>query len=113
MKIMRASSVLAAAFAFVAPAATAQPPGATARGERIAEAYCARCHAVGTDGESRHEDAPAFRVLSGSYPIEAIGEALAEGIIVGHPDMPEFRFEPADIDDLISYLESVQTVQAG
>jgi hypothetical protein len=33
-----------------------------------------------------------FRTLGKRYPIEALEEALGEGIISGHPDMPEFRF---------------------
>ena len=49
-----------------------------------------------------------FREFSWRYPIETLAEPLAEGIIVGHPDMPEFQFEPKDIDALLAYIESVQ-----
>jgi hypothetical protein len=35
-------------------------------------------------------------------------EALAEGISVGHPAMPQFQFSPEDADALIAYLESIQ-----
>ena len=27
--------------------------------------------------------------------------------MVGHPDMPQFKFEPDEIDAILSYLESV------
>ena len=40
-----------------------------------------------------------------------MAEALAEGILTGHPAMPEFRFEPTQINDIILYLKSIQTRQ--
>jgi cytochrome c len=35
-------------------------------------------------------------------------ESLAEGLSVGHPDMPEFFFEPDDITAILAYLNSIQ-----
>ena len=32
----------------------------------------------------------------------------AEGIITGHPDMPEFLFEAPDVGAILAYLESIQ-----
>jgi len=43
------------------------------------------------------------------YPIDDLAEALAEGIIVGHPQMPEFRFRADDVDSILRYLKSIQT----
>jgi len=77
------------------------------RGRSIAERLCARCHAITATGQSPSTAAPPFRDLSKRYPIEQLAEALAEGIVVGHSAMPEFRFEPAEIDDLLAYLESL------
>jgi hypothetical protein len=45
--------------------------------------------------------------------VNALEEAFAEGVLVGHPSMPEFRFEPRDIDALLAYLESIQTHRGG
>jgi|CXWL01.1.fsa_nt_gi mono/diheme cytochrome c family protein len=84
--------------------ATARP----AEGQRLAEIHCARCHAIGAAGESRHPMAPPFRTLSRNYPVNALEEAFAEGILVGHRDMPEFLLEPSQIDDLVAYLNSIQ-----
>jgi mono/diheme cytochrome c family protein len=42
------------------------------------------------------------------WPLESLDEALAEGITVGHPDMPEFVLEPDEIAALIAYLESLE-----
>jgi mono/diheme cytochrome c family protein len=77
------------------------------RGRAIAEAQCARCHAVGAKGGSPMALAPPFRTLPERYPVEHLAEALAEGIVVGHPAMPEFTFAPADIDALLTYLQSL------
>ena len=62
-----------------------------ARGEAIAQRHCARCHAIGDAGASPMGLAPPFRDLSKRYPIETLEEALAEGIVVGHPAMPRFH----------------------
>ena len=82
-------------------------------GHRLAEVHCARCHAIGLEGESPHPMAPAFRTLSHDYPVNALEEAFAEGVLVGHPEMPEFRFEPAQVDDLLAYIESIQERRGG
>lgn len=104
---------LCAAFAFAlsACAASAQPeaPADIQAGARIAEANCAVCHAIGASGRSSHPDAPPFRSLSANYPVRHLEEAFAEGILVGHPDMPEFTLEPQQIEALLSYIESVQS----
>jgi cytochrome c len=34
--------------------------------------------------------------------------ALAEGIPTGHLEMPQFRFEPDQISDLIAFLQSLE-----
>ena len=78
------------------------------QGQVMAEMMCSSCHAIGFDDEGAHPDTVPFREFSWRYPIETLAEPLAEGIIVGHPDMPEFQFEPKDIDALLAYIESVQ-----
>jgi cytochrome c len=46
--------------------------------------------------------------LGKRYPIEFLEEALGEGIISGHPDMPTFEFAPADVGAIVAYLKSIQ-----
>ena len=79
-----------------------------ARGQTIVELYCARCHATGPTGDSANKAAPQFRLLSQKYPIKTLAEAFAEGIVTGHPDMPEFQFLPKEIDEILAYLQSLQ-----
>lgn len=52
--------------------------------------------------------APPFRVLHKRYPVEALEEALAEGITTGHRAMPESRLDPVQIGDLIAYLKTFE-----
>lgn len=97
-------------FALVALAGcvTDQQKQAEMRGQEIAQTHCSRCHAVGRTGESPAPEAPPFRTLSQNYRVSDLEEALAEGISVGHPAMPEFQFSPEDAHALVSYLEAIQ-----
>ncbi|MFZ0423328.1 MAG: cytochrome c [Xanthobacteraceae bacterium] len=81
---------------------------AAQRGLVLLRADCAQCHAVGKVGGSPLKIAPAFRTLHEHYPVEDLEEPLAEGIITGHPTMPEFRFDPGQVNDVISYLKSLE-----
>jgi mono/diheme cytochrome c family protein len=90
-----------------APAALADTAELLRHGRIIVETYCARCHSVGHTGRSAHPAAPTFPEIADRYPPEHLAEAFAEGIVVGHPDMPVFRFEPGEIDAILAYLESV------
>ena len=77
-------------------------------GEQLLTRDCARCHAVGRAGASPLAGAPAFRDLGKRYPIESLEEALGEGIMSGHPDMPEFNFDADEVGAIIDYLNSIQ-----
>ena len=92
----------------IALVVTAQSAGDSKHGEALVTRKCARCHATMRTGESAHPEAPAFRTLGKRYPIEALEEALGEGLITGHPDMPEFRFESSDVGAIIACLKSIQ-----
>ena len=83
-----------------------------AEGQQLAQTYCATCHAIGAEGASPHQMAPPFRTLSRDYPISSLEEAFAEGVLVGHPDMPEFRLEPDQIDALVAYITTIQDQRA-
>ena len=91
--------------------AAAQPAFAQSnlkQGEMLLTRDCARCHAIGVAGTSPRPDAPAFRTLGTRYSIESLEEALGEGIMSGHPDMPEFRFDADEVGAIIDFLKSIQ-----
>lgn len=58
--------------------------------------------------ESPLRIAPPFRTLHLKYPVETLEEALVEGIVTGHPTMPEFRFDPGQVRDIIAYLKTLE-----
>lgn len=78
------------------------------RGKIFVVANCSRCHAVDKVSPSSLTIAPPFRDLHKKYPIEQLQESLAEGIVTGHPTMPQFRLEPDQINDVLSYLKTLE-----
>ncbi len=100
--------LFAAALGFLAAASAASADDETRRGEALVSRQCVSCHAVGRVGASTHAQAPPFRSLSAKYPIDALQEALGEGLVSGHPDMPEFKFSGPDVGAIIAYLKSIQ-----
>lgn len=108
MEASRAGSIVVLCFILGLPAAAEGVRGDIRIGKGIAEAHCARCHSIDVSGQSPLALAKPFRDLHELYPVEHLEEALAEGIMTGHPGMPQFRFEPNEIDDLITYLQSLE-----
>ena len=78
------------------------------RGVVIARTYCVTCHSIDKVSPSPLGEAPPFRDLHKRYPVEGLQEALAEGIVTGHPSMPEFRFDTDQIGDFIAFLKSLR-----
>jgi cytochrome c len=100
--------VSASAGLLVSASVAVAQPSPEARGEALVSRHCAMCHAVGRSGTSPHSAAPPLRFLGQRYPPEALEEALAEGLLSGHPDMPEFVFAPRDVGAIVRYLRSIQ-----
>jgi cytochrome c len=100
--------VTALSLAFALPAAM-RPAAAqdVKRGETLLARACGSCHALAS-GESADKDAPAFYTIGRHYPVESLEEALGEGFMSGHPDMPEFKFDADDVGAIIAYLKSIQ-----
>jgi mono/diheme cytochrome c family protein len=98
--------------ATIAMALAAAPAGAATasekRGLRLVQRRCGACHAVRAEDVSRRPTAPPFRDLHRRYDVGNLEEALAEGLSIGHSNMPEFRFKPPQIVDIIGYLRSLE-----
>jgi cytochrome c len=106
---MRVPITLVAILAVCLPVPATQAQEARAqRGYAYAQTHCASCHAIGRIGESPIRSAPAFRTLHRRYAVESLEESLAEGIVTGHPMMPRFHLDVAQIGDLIAYLKSLE-----
>jgi len=80
-----------------------------ARGFDLLRTNCARCHAIDAESTSPNEKAPPFRDVVKKYDPAALEEALAEGIVTGHNNMPEFEFDPDDVTAIIAYLDTLKS----
>lgn len=98
------SLIVAVALCSAAPVAAVSPQ----QGKRLALTYCAKCHAIDKVSPSPLAIAPPFRTLHLRYPVETLQEALAEGIVTGHPTMPEFSFDSDQVGDFIAYLKTLE-----
>lgn len=103
MRLLALAALVIAA-GFVRPAAAEDPE----HGQELLTKNCGSCHAVGSSGDSPNKQAVPFREIGRRYRVEALEEALGEGIMSGHPDMPEFTFDADEVGDIIAYLKSIQ-----
>ncbi len=78
------------------------------RGKALSEVNCSRCHAVESKDSSRHPDAPAFRHLLRRYPIGALEESFTDTIYSNHPDMPDFKVQPEQLEAILYLIATIQ-----
>jgi len=98
----------AVACAWAIEPAAAQISPAAQRGEVFVRVNCSQCHSIDKVTPSKLSIAPPFRTLHQRYPVEDLAQPLAEGIVVGHPTMPQFKLDPGQVDDVISYLKTLE-----
>jgi mono/diheme cytochrome c family protein len=101
-------AVVATLALFEMQSAFAQQEPAVQRGLTFVRVHCGQCHSIDQVSESPLAIAPPFRTLHLRYPIESLQRPLSEGIIAGHPTMPQFRLDPDQISDVIAFLKSIQ-----
>ena len=106
---MRAAALSTACLA-VLVAGISNPAAASnvLAGKAFAEANCSHCHSIDKFTPSTLAIAPPFRTLHQRYPVESLEEALGEGITTGHQNMPEFKLDPGQVGDFISFLKSLE-----
>jgi mono/diheme cytochrome c family protein len=106
---MRAVLLVLSIAGIALPACSPRPamPLPIPSGREIAERKCASCHAIGDNDSSPNPIAPPLRSLYRRYPVDGLREAFASGMEVGHRDMPRFTLAPAEIDQLVNYLRSL------
>ncbi|HKT20349.1 MAG TPA: cytochrome c [Stellaceae bacterium] len=79
--------------------------GDAARGEALAQTWCANCHVVEPGSTAAKDTAPSLREIArrgGPDQIEARTFLNAP-----HPPMPNFDLARAQIDDVVAYLKSL------
>lgn len=92
----------------VADVASAQISPSAQRGRTFAIVNCSGCHSIDKATPSPLSIAPPFRDLHRRYPVESLEESLAEGIVTGHPAMPEFQLPPDQIGDFVNFLKTLE-----
>ena len=88
-----------AAFATLAPAA-----GDAQRGAIVAKRWCASCHVVTSDQTSASADAPSFfDIAQRRTDRKKLGNFLMDP----HPPMPDMHLSRKEIEDIVSYIRSL------
>ena len=79
------------------------------QGQALAERMCSQCHATGKSDQSPPAAAPPFRELGRRLNLDSLPDRLRDALLVGHPDMPTFRFTREDARAFMLYVRSIQT----
>ncbi len=78
------------------------------QGYDLLRVNCARCHAIDAASLSPEQKAPPFRDVVKTYNPADLEEALAEGIVTGHENMPVFAFTPEEATAIVAYLDTLK-----
>ncbi|MFM8647552.1 MAG: c-type cytochrome [Methylocystis sp.] len=78
--------------------------GDVRHGEIIAQRWCAACHVVVPDQSGAWADAPSFSDIARRRVDK---DALAHFLIDPHPPMPDMHLSRQEIDDIVSYIRSL------
>jgi cytochrome c len=105
MTLPQAEAITAYIMSLRAPGESKADDSPVIAGYHLLQKNCARCHAIGRDGLSPNAKAPPFRDVVKRYAPSSLEEALAEGIVTGHNEMPEFTFDPDEVSAIIAYLQ--------
>ncbi len=99
---------VAAVFSVTANITSSDAAPSVQRGRAFAQANCSHCHSIDKFTLSPLAIALPFRTLHHRYKVESLEEALGEGIVTGHPSMPEFQLDPGQVGDFIIFLKSLE-----
>jgi mono/diheme cytochrome c family protein len=81
-------------------------PGDASKGQRLASAWCAECHAVGAKVFSAQEDAPSFLAIAQLPSTTAL--SLNAFLRSNHRSMPNLMIARTDADDIVAYILSLK-----
>lgn len=91
------------AFVAVAVAGTAAAQPAVNEGRRLAEQWCASCHAIAPGARPPAGDAaPGFPAIAAMPSTTEMG--LRVFLQTPHRNMPNYQFSRAELDALVAYL---------
>jgi cytochrome c len=105
--VMHRTAILIALVSIALPSRGLAGDSQIEQGRILVQANCARCHNLEKTGDSPSPPAPPFRVISKMYKASDIEEALVEGIVVGHPAMPEFEMTGEQAAAVAAFIDSL------
>ena len=82
----------------------AMAAGDPQRGSVIAKRWCASCHVVTSDQTSASADAPSFFDIAKRRTDK---KKLGNFLMDPHPPMPDMHLSRKEIDDIVSYIRSL------
>lgn len=88
----------------VLSATTVHAAGDPARGQALANIWCASCHLVDPNGTGKDTAPPFPKIAKQGLPDQDEARAF---ITAPHPPMPNFDLTREQIDDIVAYLNSL------
>ena len=99
---MQRSSAIAIGLVAFASGAAAQTIGDPAAGRRLAEAWCAECHAIGPEIVYGLKRAPDFAEVAKRPKTTAL--SLNVFLRSNHDNMPNLILKRDEADDIVAYI---------
>lgn len=84
--------------------AAAHAAGDAARGQALANAWCASCHIVDRNGTGTDAAPPFPTIAESDAPEQRNASAF---LSAPHPPMPDFNLAREQIEDIVAYLNSL------
>ena len=78
--------------------------GDARHGATISQRWCAECHVVSGDQSNAFADAPSFGDIARRRPDR---KEIANFLANPHPPMPDMHLSRGEIDDIVTYIRSL------
>jgi mono/diheme cytochrome c family protein len=103
-----ANAVLAITVTTQLAAADRDPEPSAEKGHELAQKLCQGCHVIESGADSNTPaGVPTFRSIANRHG--QTGERIANILIQPHAPMPDIRLSREEIQNILSYLESLRT----
>ena len=103
--LIRTAALAAALATLGAAQAFAMGGNLATKGEALLTDSCAKCHAVGAEGDSKITTVKPFRDVIAPLPKDGLGAAFLDAMAKKHS---EFKFEATDAKAIGDYLDKLK-----
>jgi mono/diheme cytochrome c family protein len=108
LAVIAVSGLAAACSTLGEPGTPSAADPSVERGLRVASLQCSQCHQIASSGESPRPAAPPFATLRLRYNPLTLPRRIAAVSTDGHTEMPSFSMDPADVDHIAAYIDSLR-----